>query len=55
MRKLIKANNSRKDSVEAYACRCSCSCGCTVGNNKVTQAVNRSAHSSSTASYPNYK
>lgn len=54
MRKLIKANNSRKDSVEAYACRCSCSCSCT-GSSKVTQAVNRSAHSSSTASYPNYK
>lgn len=41
MRKLIKANNSRKDSVEAYACRCSCSCICT-GSSKVTQAVNRS-------------
>ena len=56
MRKLIKANNSRKDSVEAYACRCSCSCSCTVGNNSnVTQAVSRSAYSDSTAVYPKYK
>lgn len=54
MRKLIKANNSRKDSVEAYACRCSCSCICT-GSSKVTQAVSRSAYSDSTAVYPKYK
>ena len=51
-----KADYSRKDSVEAYACRCSCSCSCTVGNNsKVTQAVSRSAYSNSTAVYPKYK
>ncbi len=54
MRKLIKANNSRKDSVEAYACRCSCSCICT-GSSKVTQAVNRSTYSNYTAVYPKYK
>ena len=53
MRKLIKANNSRKDSVEAYACRCSCSCICT-GSSKVTQAVNRSTYSNHTAVYPKY-
>ncbi len=55
MRKLIKANNSRKDSIQAYACSCSCSCACMGGNNKVTQALSRSRTSSYTATYPSYK
>ena len=39
MKKLVKANTGRKDSVEAYACSCTCSCPCSGGANKVTQAV----------------
>ena len=45
MRKLIKANTSRKDSVEAYAvCGCYCSCVCT-GNPKITQSSGKSTSS----------
>lgn len=45
MKKLIKANNSRKDSVEAYAvCGCYCTCVCT-GNAKITQSSNKSSNS----------
>lgn len=45
MKKLIKANTSRKDSVEAYAvCGCYCSCVCT-GNPKVEQSSNKSVKS----------
>ena len=45
MKKLIKANNSRKDSVEAYAvCGCYCSCVCT-GNPKITQSSSKSTSS----------
>lgn len=41
MRKLIKANTSRKDSVEAYACGCSCTCACTTTKVKVNQASSK--------------
>lgn len=44
MRKLVKVNNSRKDSVEAYACRCSCTCYCT-GDVKVSQSSSKSVKS----------
>ena len=41
MKKLVKANTNRKDSIEAYGCTCTCPCyGST---NKVTQAVGNSA------------
>lgn len=52
MKKLVKVNNSRKDSIEAYACTCTCSCPCTGGANKVTQAVSTS---STRAQKPNNK
>lgn len=52
MKKLVKANTGRKDSVEAYACTCPCSCPCTGGSSKVTQAVSKSATS---AQKPNNK
>lgn len=42
MRKLIKANNSRKDSIEAYG-NCNCTCSCTTSSNQVTKAVSNSA------------
>lgn len=48
MKKLVKANTGRKDSVEAYAC----SCPCSGGANKVTQAV---SNSSTRAQRPNNK
>lgn len=51
MKKLVKANTGRKDSIEAYACACNCSCPC-IGTNQVTQAVSRS---SSKAQSPNSK
>lgn len=41
MKKLVKANTNRKDSIEAYACNCYCPCN--GSENKVTQAVSRSA------------
>lgn len=44
MRKLIKANNSRKDSVEAYACYCTCACTNNI-NNKISKAVSKSTAS----------
>ena len=41
MKKLVKANTNRKNSIEAYGCTCTCPCyGST---NKVTQAVGNSA------------
>lgn len=42
MRKLIKANTNRKDSIEAYG-NCNCTCSCTTSSNKVTKAVSNSA------------
>lgn len=51
MKKLVKANTGRNDSIEAYACTCYCSCPCT-GTNKVTQAV---SNSSTRAQKPNNK
>lgn len=39
MKKLVKANTNRKDSIEAYAC----TCPCYGSTNKVTQAVGNSA------------
>lgn len=44
MRKLVKSNTSRKDSVEAYACYCHCECYCT-GDPKVEQSSNKSVKS----------
>lgn len=41
MRKLIKANNSRKDSVEAYACRCTCNCSSDI-NSRLYRAEKQS-------------
>lgn len=52
MKKLVKANTGRKDSVEAYAYACNCSCPCAGGANKVTQAV---SNSSTSAQKPNNK
>ncbi len=40
MKKLVKTNTNRKDSIEAYGCSCNCPC---YGTNKVTQAVSNSA------------
>lgn len=39
--KLVKANTNRKDSIEAYACNCIVHA--MESENKVTQAVSRSA------------
>ena len=40
MRRLIKANNSRKDSIEAYAYGCTCSClTCSTSSNKVSRSA----------------
>lgn len=52
MRKLVKVNNSRKDSVEAYACSCKCNCPCYGRTNQVTEAVSKS---SAKAQSPNSK
>lgn len=52
MRKLVKANTNRKDSIEAYACACNCSCPCAGRTNQVTEAVSKS---SAKAQSPNTK
>lgn len=55
MRKLIKANNSRKDSIQAYACSCNCYCACNNSSNRVTQAVKSSAARQTDVKNLNYK
>ena len=54
MRKLNKANNSRKDSIQAYACSCNCYCACN-SSNRVTQAVSSSAARKTYVNNLNYK
>lgn len=40
MKKLVKVNNSRKDSIEAYANGCTCSClTCSTSSNKVSRSA----------------
>lgn len=55
MKKLVKTNTNRKDSVEAYACSCNCVCACTNSNIRVTQAVRNSATRNSDVSNFNFK
>lgn len=44
MRKLVKSNTSRKDSVEAYACYCHCACYCN-SSPKVDESVTKNVKS----------
>lgn len=38
MKKLVKANTNRKDSIEAYGCTCSC-LTCSTSSNKVSRSA----------------